>query len=110
MILANDERWRRQPVFFQHGKRMVDEENRSRLAYVIRGAEADNTAFVFRLLVDPRPRRTIERHLVAVAGEKILTEVFAHLLEHEAQSADHRIVAKNSVLFLGDVLDEPEHE
>src|SRR5207244_1904314 len=45
-----------------------------------------------------------------VAGEEVLAEIFAELLEEVAQPADHRVVAQHAVLLLRDVAHEEEHE
>ena len=79
--------------------------------HVVGRAEADDAALVLlRHAVDPAARRAVERHLVAVAGEEVLAEVFALLLEEVAQVPDDRVVAQHRVLLLRDVLDEQEHD
>jgi hypothetical protein len=98
------------PLLHREGR--VHEEDRARLLDVVGRAEADEPAAVLLLghAVDPRARRAVERHLVAVAGEEVLAEVLALLLEEVAQPPDHRVVAQHRVLLLRDVLDEPEDE
>jgi hypothetical protein len=89
---------------------MVDEDQRARLVQVVGRAEADHAALVLRQPVDPAARRAVERHLVAVAGEKVLAEILADLLEEVAQVADDRVVAQHAVLLLRDVADKDERE
>src|SRR5882672_9672519 len=89
---------------------MVDEDQRAGLMQVVGRAEADDAALVLRQAIDPAARRAVERHLVAVAGEEVLAEVFAELLEEIAEAPDDRVVAQHAVLLLRDVADEYEHE
>ena len=89
---------------------MIDENDRAGLAQIVGRAEADDAAFVLGLLVDPPAGRPVERHFVAVAGEKVLAEILAHLLEKKPHAPDDRIIAQHGVLFLGDVPDELEHQ
>ena len=103
VALAQHQRRRRQALLLQHRERVVDEDQRAGLVQVVGRAEADHAALVLRQAVDPAARRAVERHLVAVAGEEILAEVLAHLLEEVAQPADHRVVAQHAVLLLRDV-------
>jgi len=70
----------------------------------------DHASFVLGEAVDPTPGGAVERHLVAVAGEEVLAEILAELLEEVAQPADHRVVAQHAVLLLRDVAHEEEHE
>src|SRR5947207_15735788 len=89
---------------------MVDEQDRAGLVGVVGRAEADQAAFRLRQAVDPAASGAVEGQLFAVVHEEILPEVFALLLEEIAQVPDDRIVAKNGVLLLRDVLDEDDHE
>jgi len=77
---------------------------------VVGRAEADDAAFVLRQAVHPAARGAVEGHLVAVAGEEVLPEVLAQLLEEVAQPPDDRIVAQHAVLLLRDVADEHEQQ
>ena len=86
------------------------EDESARLVQIVSGAEADGAAFVLRQAIHPAARRAVERHLVAIAGEEVLAEVFAELLEEIAQPADDRIVAQDRVLFLRDVAHEHHHQ
>src|SRR5439155_3899423 len=89
---------------------MVDEQNRAGLVGVVGRAEADQAAFGLRQAVDPAASGAVEGQFFAVVQEEILPEVLALLLEKIAQVPDDRIVPKNCVLLLRDVLDEDDHE
>ena len=56
----------------------------------------------------------IERHLLSVHGEKVLTEEVAYMFEIISEVADDRIVSPDGVFGLGDVCDidadEEEYE
>ena len=95
-----------------HREWRVHEEDRARRLHVVGRAEADDAAAVLLLrhAVDPRARRAVEGHLVAVAGEEVLAEVLALLLEEVAQAPDDGVVAQHRVLLLRDVLDEQEDD
>src|SRR5439155_3939706 len=90
--------------------RMVDEDQRPGVVQVVGRAEADDAAFVLRQAVYPAARRAVERHLLAVAGEEVLAEVFAELLEEVAEAPDDGVVAQHAVLLLRDVADEYERQ
>ncbi len=107
---ADRERRRRQALLLQHREGVVHEDDRARLAQVVGGAEADDAALVLGEPVDEGARRPVERHLRAVAGEEILAEVLAQILEEEAQPPDDRVVAQDRVLLLGDVLNDGDNE
>ena len=101
---------RRLALFLEHRERVVDEDERARLVQVVGRAEADDAALVLRQAIHPAARGAVEGHLVAVAGEEVLAEVFAELLEEIAEAADDRVVAQHAVLLLRDVADEEENE
>src|SRR6266849_8788534 len=73
------------------------QEDRARRLDVVSGSEADEPAAVLLLrdAVHPRAGGAVERHLVAVAGEEVLAEILALLLEEVAQPPEHRIVAQH---------------
>src|SRR5436190_18824218 len=89
---------------------MVVIQHRAGLVSVVARAQADQPAFGLRQAVDPAASGAVEGQLLAVVHEEILPEVLALLLEEIAQVPDNRIVAKNGVLLLRDVLDEDDHE
>jgi hypothetical protein len=112
VALADRERRRGLLLPLLHRERVVHEQDRAGCLDVVGRAEADEAAAVLLLRnpVDPRARRAVERHLLAIAGEEVLAEVLALLLEEIAQPPDHRVVAQHRVLLLRDVLDEPEDD
>src|SRR4051812_2419708 len=94
---ADEERRRRLLLPFLHRERGIHEEDRTRRLDVVARAEADDAPAILLLrdTVDPRARRAVEGHLVAIAGEEILAEVLALLLEEVAQAPDDRVVAQH---------------
>jgi hypothetical protein len=92
-------------IFVEHRERRIHEDQRARLVQRIGRPETDDAAFVLGQPVDPAARGAVERHLVAVADEEVLAEVFAELLEEIAQMSHDRVVAQHGVLLLRAVLD-----
>src|SRR6267378_4259945 len=109
-VLPDRERRRGQAVLLEHRIGVVDEQDRAGLVGVVGRAEADQAAFGLRQAVNPAASGAVEGQLFAVVHEEILPEVLALLLQKIAQVPDDRIVAKNGVLLLRDVLDEDDHE
>ena len=106
IALADDDRRRRHAILLQHRERVIDEDDRARLAKIVGRAEADDAAFALRQPVDEAARCAVERHLGTVARKEILAEIFAEILEEKAQMPDDRIVAQHRVLFLRDVVQD----
>jgi len=104
--LANLQGRRDHPLFLQHGKRGVDEYQRAGLFQIIGRAEPDNAPFVLGESVNPAPRCSVERHLIAVTREHVLAQILTQLFQEVAQSSDNGKVAQHGVLLLGNVLDE----
>jgi hypothetical protein len=82
--------------------------------FVAGGAERDRVVLILGGAADPVALRAVEGQLLAIRGEEVLAKELAETLEQGAKPADHRIVATNRLLGLGDVDDEgvdhPERE
>ena len=110
ITVADQDRRRRQLVFFKDRIRVVDKNDRTRRAQIIGRTETDDAALVFCAFIDPAAGRAIERHFLAVVGKEILAKIFTQILKKETQPPDHRVIAQNGVLFLGDVVDDQEDQ
>jgi len=84
-------------VLFQRREWAVHEDDGSNRPKVLRRSERNRIVVALGGSVDPLAFGAVERHLLAVHGEKVLPEEFAQRRENVAESADDGIVAANGV-------------